>query len=360
MTADAAANLSGQEKTPAVPTMMRAWSQTSYGGPEVVKPGALAVPTPGSGEVLLRIRATALNSADVRVMRGEPLLLRAAFGGRRPRQRVRGHDVAATVVGLGAAVTEFHGGDEVLGEINGGGLAEYAIAPVSRLVPRPAPLDPVIAAALPMAGGTAWQALDLAAVAEGQRVLVIGASGGVGTMAVQLAHLRGAEVWALCGQRSRALVESIGAQRTFDYRMVQPGMDELSPKATEGGFDTVIDIAGTAPLRRLRELLRPGGFVVLVSGEGNRVLGPVGRLLAASVMSIGSKRRFRPLAAVAKPQILEQLVALAAGGALAPVIERTWSFADADKALAHVDSGRTVGKVIVTAARVGTSSQPPG
>ncbi|WP_341953476.1 NAD(P)-dependent alcohol dehydrogenase [Salinibacterium sp. TMP30] len=359
MTADAAANLSGQEKTPAVPTTMRAWSQSSYGGPEAVQSGELPVPTPGSGEVLLQVRATALNSADVRVMRGEPLLLRAAFGVRRPRQSVRGHDVAATIIRLGAGVTEFRVGDEVVGEINGGGLAEYATAPTSRLVHRLAPLDPAIAAALPMAGGTAWQALDLAAVAEGQRVLVIGASGGVGTMAVQLATLRGAEVWALCGQRSRALVESIGAQRTYDYRQVQPGDPELSVEETGGGFDSVIDIAGTAPLRQLRALVRSGGSVVLVSGEGNRVLGPIGRLLAASVLSIGSKRRFRALAAVAKPPILNQLVALAADGTLVPVIERTWSLAQADAALTHVDAGRTLGKVIVTAARASQSAHPP-
>lgn len=351
MTTDAAAGASGDEQPPApteIAAMMLAWSQSNYGGPEAVHANELPVPVAAAGEVLLRVRATALNSADVRVMRGEPLLLRLAFGLRHPRQPVRGHDVAATVVGLGSGVSTFRVGDEVVGEINGGGLAEYATAPESRLVGRPQTLAPALAAALPMAGGTAWQALDRGAVTAGHRVLVIGASGGVGTMAVQLARLRGAEVWALCGQRSRAVVESIGAERTFDYHAVQPGDPALSVTATGGGFDCVIDIAGTAPLRQLRALLRDGGSVVLVSDEGNRVLGPIGRLLKASVLSIGSKRPFRPLAAVAKPEILAQLVELAAADTLVPVIEHTWPLSEAGAALAHVDSGHTLGKVIVT------------
>lgn len=329
-----------------IPSTMSAWRQARFGGPDVVSLEQTAVPAPGRGEVLLRLRATGLNNGDIRVMRGEPLLVRTVFGFRRPRQAVRGMDAAATVVAVGEGVADFALGDEVVGELPaGGGLAPFALAPAKRLVRRPAELAPAVAAALPVAGGTAWQALERGAVGSGHRVLVIGASGGVGTYAVQLAALRGAEVWALCGSRNRALVEGLGA-RTFDYREVQPGSSELGA----GRFDVVIDIAGTAPLRSLQGLVRDGGSVVLVSGEGGRVLGPIGRILAASIRSIGSKRRLRPLAAVAKAEVLIELVGLAASGALKPVIERTYPFDEARDALAHVDAGHTVGKVVVAAA----------
>ncbi|MFB7883451.1 NAD(P)-dependent alcohol dehydrogenase [Microbacterium sp. NPDC056057] len=331
---------------------MPAWTQHRYGDADTVALENIDVPAPRRGEVLLRLRATGLNNGDIRVMRGEPLLVRLAFGLRRPRQAVRGMDAAATVVGIGDGVTELAVGDEVVGELPaGGGLAMYAVCPASRLVARPAQLDAAVAASLPVAGGTAWQALALGRVvappagAPPQRVLVIGASGGVGTFAVQLAAGRGAEVWALCGDRNRALVEGLGAARTFDYRTVQPGSAELG----EGRFDAVLDIAGTAPLRALRRLVREGGHVVLVSGEGGRVFGPIGRLAAAAVLSIGSKRALRPLAAVAKPDVLAELLELAAAGSLRPVIETRFPFAEAGTALACVADGHVVGKVVVAA-----------
>lgn len=325
---------------------MPAWRQDRYGEADIVRREQVDVPSPGRGEALIRLRATGLNSGDVRVLRGEPRLVRLAFGLRRPRQPVRGMDASGTVVAVGDDVTEVAVGDEIIGELpGGGGLAAYAVAPAARLVPRPAGLDPVNAAALPIAGGTAWQALERGGVASGHRVLVIGASGGVGTFAVQLAALRGAEVWALCGERNRSLVHGLGAVRTFDYRSVRPG----SPELEAASFDVVVDIAGTAPLGALRALVRDGGSVVLVSGEGGRVLGPMGRIMGAVVRSIGSRRPLRPLAAVAKPDVLAQLAELAAGGQLRPVIERTYAFDEAPAALAHVADGHTTGKVVVVA-----------
>jgi len=328
---------------------MPAWRQRRYGEADALVLEHVPVPTPARGQVLVRLRATGLNNGDARVMRGEPLLVRLAFGLRRPRQPVRGMDAAATVVAVGEGVTTVEVGDEVVGELPGGGLARFALAPAQRLVPRPDTLDPVLAAALPVAAGTAWQALEKAGVeasgAKPARVLVIGASGGVGTFAVQLAALRGAEVWALCGERNRALVESLGAARILDYRRVQPGGPELAA----GSFDAVLDIAGTAPLRVLRHLVREGGRVVLVSGEGGRVLGPIGRLVRAGLISIGSKRPLVPLAATARPDVLAGLVALAAAGDLRPVIARTAPFAGAADALAEVADGHVVGKIVVLA-----------
>lgn len=323
---------------------MDAWTQSRYGGVGEVARTRIDIPRPQRGEVLLRVRATGLNAADRHIMTGEPLLLRSAFGWSRPKQPVRGLDVAGTVVAVGPDAWGIAEGDEVVGELpGGGGLAEYAIAPAARFVRRPAEVDPVAAAALPIAGGTAWQAFEWAVVAAGDRVLVLGASGGVGTFAVQLAALRDAEVHAMCSEGNRALVASLGASTTYDRKTVS--LADLP----EGGFDVVVDIAGDHPLRAVRRLVRDGGSAVLIAGEGGRVLGPIPRIARAAALSLFSRRPLRPLAATAKPDVLRELLALAADGRIAPVIERTWPLAEADAALAHLAAGRTVGKVVVTA-----------
>ncbi|HIE61722.1 MAG TPA: NAD(P)-dependent alcohol dehydrogenase, partial [Microbacterium sp.] len=169
-----------ESAAPHVPNeTMRAWAQQRYGGPETVEPVRVPVPTPGPADLLLRVRACGIHAGDARLMRGDPALVRLAFGIRRPRTATRGIDVAGTVVAMGAAVTGFRIGDEVVAEIGvGGGLAEYAIIPAARAVSRPARISPAVAAALPVSGGTAWQAPDAAGVHSGSRVLVIGASGG--------------------------------------------------------------------------------------------------------------------------------------------------------------------------------------
>lgn len=322
---------------------MDAWTQTRYGGVDEVRLSRIDVPQPKTGEVLLRIRATGLNAADRHLMTGEPLLLRAAFGWRRPRQPVRGIDVAGSVLALGPDVPDVSVGDEVVGELAfGGGLAEYAVIAAERLVPRPAAVGPALAAALPIAGGTAWQALDRARVASGHRVLVVGASGGVGTFAVQLAVLRDAEVHAVCSERNRALVGSIGARTTYD-RAATP-LDALPA----GTFDAVLDLAGDSPLRTLRRLVRDGGSAVLIAGEGGRLVGPIPRIARASLLSVRSRRPLHPLSAKARPDILRELLSLVAGGRLTPVIERTWPLVEAGEALAHLAAGHTVGKVVVT------------
>jgi NADPH:quinone reductase-like Zn-dependent oxidoreductase len=322
---------------------MDAWTQTRYGDADAVRLTRVDVPQPKPGEVLLRIRATGLNAADRHLMTGEPLLLRPAFGWSRPRQPVRGIDVAGTVLALGPDVDDVSVGDEVVGELAfGGGLAEYAVVSAARLVPRPAAVDPVIAAALPIAGGTAWQALDRAHVEAGDQVLVLGASGGVGTFAVQLAALRGAEVHAVCSERNRVLVGSIGARTTYD-RAATP-LDELPA----GAFDAVIDIAGDSPLRTVQRLVRDGGSAVLIAGEGGHLVGPIPRIGRASLLSVRTRRPLHPLSAKARPDILRELLALVSDGSLTPVVERTWPLAEADAALVHLAAGHTVGKVVVT------------
>lgn len=320
---------------------MPAWLNDEYGSASGTRRETVQTPEPRRGEVLLRIRATALNAADVRVMLGDPLLLRPVFGLRRPKQPIRGIDVAGTVVAVGEDVDPALIGDEVLAELDaGGGLAPDAVARADRLVARPDALAPERAATLPIAGGTAVQALDVAGVREGQRVLVIGASGGVGTFTVQLAAFRGAEVWATCGETNRALVESLGATRTFDYRTT-----DLSTLPST--FDAIIDIAGGSPLLQLKRLLATTGVIAMVAGDGGHVLGPIPRILRAVFLSIGSRRRIRPVAAVSKRDINEQLVALAADGRITPVIEQILPWDGAAEGLARLESGHTVGKVVV-------------
>jgi len=335
--------------TPAIATTMPAWVRRAYGPAAGTRLEQLPVPVPGRGEVLLRVQATALNAGDVRLMLGDPLLVRPVFGLTRPKNPVRGMDVAGTIVAVGSDVVGAELGEDVIVELpGGGGLASYAVVAASRVVPRPPDITPEIAACLPIAGGTAWQALDAAGAGltsqATPRVLIVGASGGVGTFAVQLAALRGAEVWASCGARNAPLIEALGAVRTVDHR--------LSPlsELPAGRFDAVIDIAGGIALRELQRLAAPGGSVVLTTGDGGHVMGPVPRMLKAAFLSIGRGARIRSLAATSRPEVLRELLALVADGRIVPVVEREWPFDAAASALAHVEAGHTVGKVVVRGA----------
>ena len=330
---------------------MKAWTRKTYGPADGVALEHTSMPVPRRGEVLLRVRATALNAGDVRLLLGDPLLVRPVFGLTRPKHPVRGMEVAGSVVALGADVVGAEVGEEVVGElVGGGGLGEYVRVPAARLVPIPTGVTPEAASCLPVAGGTAWQALDLAGVglSEGgatPRVLIIGASGGVGTFAVQLATLRGAEVWATCRDRNARLVEQLGAVRTFDHR------ESPLSALPDGRFDAIVDIAGGIPLRELKRLVVPGGSVVLVTGDGGHLLGPLPRMLRAVFLSIGS-RSIRPLAATPRPEVLAKLLDLVAEGRVVPVIEREYPFAEASAALSRLEAGHTVGKLVVAGTAV--------
>ena len=350
-----AANPAHRDAPSATHSTIPAWSRETYGPADGVRLTEIPMPVPRRGEVVVRVEATSLNAGDVRLLLGDPLLVRPVFGLTKPKHPVRGMEVAGTVVELGPDVIGIDLGTRVVGElVGGGGLASHAAVPASRLVPVPADVASGIAATLPVAAGTAWQALDLAGVgirsiggnpdAAPGRVLVIGASGGVGTFAVQLAALRGAEVWATCGERNAPLVEHLGAVRTIDHRR--------TPLSTlpGGHFDAVVDIAGGIPLRDLQRLVSDGGRVVLTAGNGGHVLGPKHRILAAALRSIGSRRRIRSLMATPRAEVLTALLDLTAEGRITPVIEREYGFARASSALAHVEAGHTVGKVVVRGA----------
>ena len=324
---------------PALTTTMRMWRQKSYGSADLVHAETVPVPTPRRNEVLVRVEAVSINSGDVHLMRGEPHMVRLFFGLNRPRVAGRGMDVAGTVVALGAGVTRFSVGDRVVGA-GTETLADYVAVAAKRLTLLPENVSMTDASTLPIAGNTAVATLDACRVGEGSRVLVLGAGGGVGTLTVQLAHDRGAEVWATCGARAEDLIQRLGAARTFDYRTT------AVTSLPADNFDAVIDIPGDAPLDVLRDRLRRGGVTALVGGDGTPVLGPLPRIFR-SLFAGGRGRKFRAITATTKTAVTAGLVDLVAAGRLAPWIERTYTMGEASGALAHVENGRTVGKVVV-------------
>lgn len=337
---------------PTLPRTMTVWRQHAYGAPDLVGAESVPVPVPAPDEVLVQVTAVSLNSADVHLMRGTPAMLRLFFGLRRPRVRGRGMDLAGTVVATGARVDTLRVGDAVVGA-GEETLADYTVVKAARLVTIPEGVDAVTAATVPIAGNTAVAALDACRVGDGDRVLVVGAGGGVGTFTVQLAAARGAEVWATAGARAEDVLRGLGAARTFDYRTTD--LREL-PAAS---FDAIIDIAGEPPLRTLAALLRraPGrrGTIALVGGD-DAPLGPFPRM----IRSLFVRARIRPIAALSKPAVTAGLLALAAAGRLTPAIERTWPLAQARDALTWIDAGHTVGKVVVVASGPAADGMLPG
>jgi NADPH:quinone reductase-like Zn-dependent oxidoreductase len=325
-----------------IPTTMKAILQTQYGGPETLRFGDTAVPTPGKNDVLIRVRGASVNAADWLLMHGEPYIARLAFGFRRPKNLVKGRDTSGTIIAVGEAVTGFAVGDDVYAEVDGGSFAEYAIAPIKRLALKPKNLSFEQAAAVPLSGTTAIQAVrDAGKVKAGDRVLVTGASGGVGSFAVQLAAASGGEVTGVCSAANAGLVMSLGANHVIDYAtetVAIPGAE----------YDVIIDLVGQHSLTQWRAALAPTGTLVLASGSGSRFFGPVGKILAALIRGPFVSQRFVPLAATANGGDLDALRQLIEAGTLTPLIESSYSLADAVDAVTHFGHKRGAGKIAIT------------
>jgi NADPH:quinone reductase-like Zn-dependent oxidoreductase len=320
---------------------MQAIVQDGYGDVEVLRSARIAVPKIAAGEVLLRVHAAGLDRGTWHVMAGQPLALRLAFGLRAPRNPVLGRDVAGTVVAVGASVTRFAVGDEVYG-IAKGSFAEYAAAPEGKLAAKPSGLSFEQAAVVPVSAMTALQALtDVGRVERGQQVLVVGASGGVGSYAVQIAKALGAQVTGVCSSAKLELVRSLGADHVIDY-----ATDDFA--AADARYDLVLDIAGNPSLSRLRRVLNPHGTAVIVGGEsGDRFTGGMGRQLRARVLSLFVGQRLTGLLAKERARDLERLTELVGEGGVTPSIDRTYPLAEAPQAMRHLVAGQVRGKVAI-------------
>ncbi|HEX5004413.1 MAG TPA: NAD(P)-dependent alcohol dehydrogenase [Gemmatimonadales bacterium] len=320
---------------------MQAIVHDSYGPLEALQLRDIAPPEPAAGEVLVRVRAAGLHVGDCFTVRGSPLVVRTETGLLRPKHGIPGYDLAGEVAAVGPAVEGISPGDQVFGT-GRGTCAEYARASHQTLAPKPATLSFEAAAALPTSALAALHALrDVGGVAPGRQVLINGASGGVGTFAVQIAKSFGAEVTGVCGPGNVALVRSLGADEVIDYTR-----EDFTRSARR--YDLILDNVENRPLRDCRRVLRPGGTLILNSGTGARGLRFLLRLLAPLALSPFVPERLRRFISTPNQANLVALGKLAASGTLKPVIDRTVPLRDTAAALAHIESGHAKGKVVVT------------
>jgi NADPH:quinone reductase-like Zn-dependent oxidoreductase len=321
---------------------MQAIVQDRYGPPgEVLRLGEVDRPAAGDDEVLVRVAAAAIHPGDWMMVTGRPYLARPMFGLPRPRKRTPGFDVAGVVEAAGAAVTEFQPGDEVFGQC-GGSCAEYVAVTPRRLAATPSNLTFQQAAACPISGDAALRALrDAGRVKPGHRVLINGASGGLGTFAVQIAKTMGAEVTGVCSTRNVELVRSLGADHVVDY---------TCEDVTRGDarYDFVLDNVGNRPMSAFRRLVAPGGRFVPNNGtSGGRWVGTLGRTLAALALSAVAPRQGRPFVALGDHADLLVLKDLLESEEVAPVIDRAYPLAEVPDAFRYLEGGHARGKVVI-------------
>jgi NADPH:quinone reductase-like Zn-dependent oxidoreductase len=321
---------------------MKAIIQEAFGAPsEVLRLAEVDIPAIGPAEVLVRVRATAVAKGDWLITNGLPYLARPSYGLRRPKHRIAGLEFAGVVEAIGNSVTRFSIGDEVVGWGNEA-LAERVAVPEAQLAAKPADLSFDAAAAVPVSGFAALQAVrDHGRVRRGDRVLILGASGGVGSFAVQIAKALGAEVTGVASARNLDLVRELGADHVVDYRTEEIG--QLGHR-----FDVIIDIAGNRPLAELRRALQPAGTLVIVGGSGGPTTMGFGRTVRASMLSLLVRQRLRAL--ISKPNLtdLETLLDHVRSGALTPRVDATFPLSDAAAAIDLVGNGRSRGKTVVT------------
>jgi NADPH:quinone reductase-like Zn-dependent oxidoreductase len=323
---------------------MKAVVQHTYGSPEVLRLEDISRPEVGDNDVLVRVHAAGGDAGVWHLMSGKPYLLRLlGFGLRKPRVPVRGRDVAGSVSTIGKNVTRFRPGDEVFGTSLEGSFAEYARAGEERLEPKPRNLTFEQASAVPVSACAALHGLrDAGQLRSGQEVLIIGAGGGIGTFAVQIAKAFGATVTGVCSTGKADLVRSIGADRVIDYTR-----EDFADGSRR--YDLILDIAGNNPLARLRRALTSKGTLVIVGGEGGGpFFGGIDRQLRAQVLSLFVGQKMRGVMSAEGQQDLRDLRELIEAGHVTPVVERTFTLAEAPAAISHLRSGQARGKVVIT------------
>ena len=325
---------------------MKAIVQDSYGSADVLELRDIERPEVGDDEVLVRVHAAGVDPGVWHLMTGLPYLIRiAGYGFRAPKSPVRGNDLAGRVEAVGKDVTQFKVGDEVYGTSDGT-FAEYVSAKASKVALKPASLSFEEAAAVPTSALTALQGLrDHAEAQPGQRVLIIGASGGIGTFAVQLAKAFGAEVTGVCSTTKVDMVRSLGADHVIDYVL-----DDFTQTAQR--HDVILDMAGNRSLSTLRRALTPEGTLVIIGGEeGGRWLGGTDRQIRALLLSPFVRQRLRTFVAKESAEDLLVLKELIESGKVTPVIDRTYELSEAADAIRHLDEGHARGKLVLSVQR---------
>lgn len=321
---------------------MKAIVHSRYGTAEALRFADVPKPQVKDGEVLVRVRASSVNFGDMAVLTGVPYLGRLAFGPVKPKHPVLGMDFAGTVEQVGAGVTLLRPGDEVYGEAVAGAYAEWVAVPAERVAVKPANLTFEEAAALPVAGNTALRCLgDGELVRAGHKVLINGASGGVGTFAVQFAKAFGAEVTGVCRTRNVELLRSIGADHVVDYT-------KEDFVTTGRRYDLVLDLVGNRSLADCGRVLNPGGTLVLSSGGGNRVYGPLARLLGAKIRFLFGRKSLHAPIATTNSGRLDNLRELVEGGKATPAIDRTYPLGEVPAAMRYFMEEHARGKVVIT------------
>ena len=320
---------------------MRAVTQSRYGSSEVLQVTRVPRPTIAADAVLVQVHAAGLDRGTEHLMTGKPYAMRLGFGIRAPKNPVPGRDVAGIVAEVGSSVTRFRVGDAVYG-VAPGSFAEYAVASEAKLAPKPKGLTFAEAAVVPVSAGTALQALqDVGHLAPGQSVLVLGASGGVGTYAVQLAKALGAQVTGACSTAKLDLVSSLGADHVLDYTQ----QDFADGTRT---YDLILDIGGNPSLTRLRRALTPRGTAVFVGSENSGNVTGMGRQLRGALISPLLSQRLALLLAKERAADYERLTTFIDAGLVSPSLERTFPLEDAPEAMRLLESGQVRGKIAIT------------
>ena len=326
---------------------MKAIVYTEYGSPDVLHFHDVPQPTPGDHELLIRVHAVSVNSADLHMLRADPFLIRMSSGLLRPRIQILGADIAGTVEAVGKSVSDFKPGDEVFGDISAcgwGGFAEYACATEEALVLKPTNVSYEDAAAVPMAAVTALQGLrSKGKIQPGQKVLIYGASGGVGSFSVQIAKSLGAEVTAVCSTRHLDMVRSLGAARVIDYTQ-----EDFSRNGHR--YDLIIACNGNLPISDYRRALAPNGTYVMSGGAPSQM---AEAMLQGPWISMTGTQKMGNLLAKPNHADLEFVKQLLETGKIVPVIDRRYPLRETADALRYLEEGHAHGKVVITVAQNG-------
>jgi NADPH:quinone reductase-like Zn-dependent oxidoreductase len=323
-------------------TQMKAIVYTHYGSPDVLEMKEVEKPTPRDDEVLMHVSAAAVNAADWHLLRGDPFLLRLFFGFLKPKHQILGADVAGRVEAVGRNVKQFQPGDEVFGDISGygrGGFAEYVCAPEDALVVKPARLTFEEAAAVPFAGVTALQGLrDKGQIKSGQKVLIQGAGGGVGTFAVQIAKAFGAQVTAVCSARNVEMVRALGADHVIDYTQ-----EDFTQSGQQ--YDVILAANGDHPIWAYKRALRPRGISVVIGGSDAQIYQG---MFWGPLISMTGRKKMRNLLMRPNRNDLLFLKELLEAGKVVPVIDRPYPLRETAEAIRYLEEGHARGKVVIT------------